>query len=86
MQSGPALLLLLGIVLGVLYNNRSISHLDTRISDSTNHLSSRIDDLSRHEEARHNDLKVFSSLKFAGWKNASPAWNSRSFAPEVERS
>ncbi len=56
---GPALLVLLGILLGVLYNNRSISHLDTRVADSTSHLSSRIDDLNRHEEARHSDLKDF---------------------------
>jgi hypothetical protein len=40
------LLILLGIVLGVIYNNRSINHLDTRISD-----------LIRTEEVRHNDLK-----------------------------
>jgi len=58
-QWGPAVLLLFGILLGVLYNNRSIGHLDTRVSDSTNHLSSRIDDLNRHEEARHSDLKDF---------------------------
>jgi hypothetical protein len=47
-QWGPALLVLLGILLGVLYNNRSITHLDKRI-----------DDLGRHQEARHNDLKDF---------------------------
>lgn len=58
-QWGPAVLLLFGILLGVLYNNRSIGHLDTRVSDSTSHLSSRIDDLNRHEEARHSDLKDF---------------------------
>ena len=69
-QWGPALLVLLGILLGVLYNNRSISHLDTRIGDSFSHfsarsddsfshLSARIDDLSRHQEARHDDLKDF---------------------------
>ena len=58
-QWGPAVLLLFGILLGVLYNNRSIGHLDTRVSDSTNHLSFRIDDLNRHEEARHSDLKDF---------------------------
>jgi hypothetical protein len=69
-QWGPALLVLLGILLGVLYNNRSITHLDTRvgdsyqqlsaqIGDSHQQLSARIDDLNRHEEARHNDLKDF---------------------------
>ena len=56
-QWGPALLVLLGILLGVLYNNRTINHLDTRISDSHRQLSERIDDLIRHEDARHNDLK-----------------------------
>jgi hypothetical protein len=47
-QWGPALLILFGILLGVIYNNRSISHLDTRISD-----------LIRTEEIRHGDLKDF---------------------------
>ena len=42
----PALLVLLGVVLGVLYNSRSINHLDTRITDS-NH----------NAELRHADLK-----------------------------
>ncbi len=45
-QWGPALLILFGIVLGVIYNNRSINHLDTRIND-----------LIRNEEIRHTDLK-----------------------------
>lgn len=45
-QSGPALLILFGIVLGVIFNNRSINHLDTRIND-----------LIRNEEVRHTDLK-----------------------------
>ena len=58
-QWGPALLVLLGILLGVLYNNRSIGHLDTRVADLSSHLSTRIDDLNRHEEARHSDLKDF---------------------------
>ena len=48
MQWGPLLLLLPGIVFGVLHNNRSISHLDTRIGD-----------LIRSSDARHNDLKDF---------------------------
>ena len=56
-QWGPALLLLLGIVLGVLYNNRSISQLDTRIADRIGHLDTRIADLMRASEIRHNDLK-----------------------------
>jgi len=43
-----ALLALLGIVFGVIYNSRSINHLDTRISDS-NH----------NAELRHADLKDF---------------------------
>jgi len=47
-QWGPTLLILFGIVLGVLYNNRSINHLDTRISDQI-----------RSQEARHTDLKDF---------------------------
>jgi|SRR5271166_336936 len=69
-QWGPALLLLLGILLGVLYNNRSINHLDTRIGDASNQfsekvndsfgaLSKRIDDSIRHQDARHDDLKDF---------------------------
>jgi hypothetical protein len=41
-QWGPALLILFGIVLGVNYNNRSISHLDARISGEIGHLSTRI--------------------------------------------
>jgi len=45
-QWGPALLILFGIVLGVIFNNRSITHLDTRIND-----------LIRNEEIRHTDLK-----------------------------
>jgi|HubBroStandDraft_6_1064221.scaffolds.fasta_scaffold3367707_2 low affinity Fe/Cu permease len=45
-QWGPTLLILFGIVLGVIYNNRSISHLDTRIND-----------LIRNEDIRHTDLK-----------------------------
>jgi low affinity Fe/Cu permease len=45
-QWGPALLILFGIVLGVIYNSRSINHLDTRIND-----------LIRNEEIRHTDLK-----------------------------
>lgn len=45
-QWGPALLILFGIVLGVIYNNRSINHLDIRIND-----------LIRNEEIRHTDLK-----------------------------
>lgn len=45
-QWGPALLILFGIALGVIYNNRSTTHLDTRISD-----------LMRNEEIRHTDLK-----------------------------
>jgi hypothetical protein len=52
-------LVLFGILLGVLYNHRSINHLDTRISDSLSHLSTRIDGLGRHEGARHKDLKDF---------------------------
>jgi low affinity Fe/Cu permease len=47
-QWGPALLILFGIALGVIYNSRSINHLDTRIND-----------LIRSEEIRHNDLKDF---------------------------
>jgi hypothetical protein len=69
-QWGPALLILFGIVLGVIYNNRSINHLDARISGESNHLSTRlggeighlsarIDDLIRNEEIRHNDMKDF---------------------------
>jgi len=69
-QGGPALLILFGIVLGVIYNNRSINHLDARISGESSHLSTRlsgeighlstrIDDLIRNEEIRHNDLKDF---------------------------
>lgn len=58
-QWGSALLALLVILLGALYNHRGISHLDRRIGDSLSHLSSRIDDLNRHNEARHNDLKDF---------------------------
>jgi hypothetical protein len=69
-QWGPALLILFGIVLGVIYNNRSINHLDARISGESSHLSTRlsgeighlstrIDDLIRNEEIRHNDLKDF---------------------------
>jgi hypothetical protein len=69
-QWGPALLILFGIVLGVIYNNRSIndldarisgesSHLSTRLSGEIGHLSTRIDDLIRNEEIRHNDLKDF---------------------------
>lgn len=45
-QWGPALLILFGIMLGVIYNNRSINHLDTRMND-----------LIRNEEIRHTDLK-----------------------------
>lgn len=45
-QWGPALLILFGIVLGVVFNNRSINHLDTRIND-----------FIRNEEVRHTDLK-----------------------------
>ena len=45
-QWGPALLILFGIVLGVMYNNRSINHLDTRMNS-----------LIRNEEIRHTDLK-----------------------------
>jgi len=41
-QWGPALLILFGIVLGVIYNNRSINHLDARISGETGHLSTRM--------------------------------------------
>src|ERR1700732_5069348 len=41
-QWGPALLILFGIVLGVIYNNRSISHLDARISGEVGHLSIRM--------------------------------------------
>jgi len=48
LQWGPALLLLLGIVLGTIYNNRSIAHLDPRITDSI-----------RSSDARHADLKDF---------------------------
>jgi hypothetical protein len=58
-QWGPALLILFGIVLGVIYNNRSINHLDARISGEVAHLSTRIDDLIRNEEMRHSDLKDF---------------------------
>lgn len=69
-QWGPALLILFGIVLGVIYNNRSINHLDARISVEVGHLSSRfsgeighlstrIDDLIRNQEIRHVDLKDF---------------------------
>jgi hypothetical protein len=69
-QWGPALLILFGIVLGVIYNNRSINHLDVRISGEVahlstrmtgeiGHLSTRIDDLIRNEEMRHNDMKDF---------------------------
>jgi hypothetical protein len=58
-QWGPALLILFGMVLGVIYNNRSINHLDVRISGEIGHLSTRIDDLIRNEEIRHNDLKDF---------------------------
>jgi hypothetical protein len=47
-QWGPSLLVLLGIVFGVIYNSRSINHLDTRITDS-NH----------NAELRHADLKDF---------------------------
>jgi hypothetical protein len=45
-QWGPALLILFGIVLGVMYNNRSFNHLDSRMND-----------LIRNEEIRHTDLK-----------------------------
>ena len=55
----PALLILFGIVLGVIYNNRSINHLDARIGGGLAHVSTRIDDLIRNEEIRHNDLKDF---------------------------
>jgi hypothetical protein len=67
-QLGQVLLILLGIALGVIYNNRSIGHLDTRINDRVgeadrrlgnriDHLSTRIDDMIRNQELRHNDLK-----------------------------
>jgi hypothetical protein len=45
-QWGPAFLILFGIFLGVIYNNRSINHLETRMND-----------LIRNEEIRHTDLK-----------------------------
>ena len=45
-QWGPALLILFGIILGVVFNNRSINHLDTRINN-----------FIRNEEVRHTDLK-----------------------------
>lgn len=57
MQWGPALLILFGIVLGVIYNNRSINHLDARILGEIGHLSTRLNDMIRSEEIRHNDLK-----------------------------
>jgi hypothetical protein len=41
-QWGPALLILLGIVLGVIYNNRSINHLGVRICGEVGHLSTRM--------------------------------------------
>jgi len=54
---GPALLILFGIVLGVMYNNRSITHLDARITGEISHLSTRLNDMIRGEEIRHADLK-----------------------------
>ena len=51
---GPALLVLLGVVLGVIYNSRSINHLDTRITDS-NH----------NADLRHADLKDFIKAEVA---------------------
>jgi hypothetical protein len=64
------MLLLLGIVLGVLYNNRSIAHLDTRIADFIRNseaihgdlargTDTRITDLIRSSETMHADLKDF---------------------------
>ena len=58
-QWGPALLILFGIMLGVIYNSRSIGHLDNRIGGEIGHLSTRLDDLIRNQEIRHNDLKDF---------------------------
>lgn len=51
-QWGPALLILFGIVLGVIYNNRSINHLDTRISSLDTRISGEIGQLSTHLVAR----------------------------------
>jgi hypothetical protein len=51
-QWGPALLILFGIVLGVIYNNRSINHLDTRISGEIGHLSTRISEEIGHLNTR----------------------------------
>lgn len=45
-QWGPALLILFGIILGVIYNNRSIGHLETRIGSLDTRLSGEIGQLS----------------------------------------
>lgn len=58
-QWGPALLILFGIALGVIYNNRSINHLDTRIGDLIRAEEIRHSDMIRTLDARHSDLKDF---------------------------
>ena len=55
-QWGPTLLILFGILLGVIYNNRSINHLDTRISDLIRTHEVRHNDLIRSLDFRHNEL------------------------------
>src|SRR5262245_45289010 len=48
----PPLLLLLGVMFGVIYNNGSINHLDTRMTDLSSRLDKQIQQLANQVEAQ----------------------------------
>lgn len=63
-QWGPVAVIVGGYLLGIYFQNRSISHLDGRIDDLRDSLGRRIDDLRDSVNKRFDDLNQSFNKRF----------------------